>query len=67
MEEQTLTVPKISCGHCVNAIQKEISGMAGVSSVTGDPDTKTITVKWDTPASIAGIKSMLEEINYPAQ
>jgi copper chaperone CopZ len=66
MEKTSLTVPNISCGHCVASIKKELSEMDGVKSVEGDPETKEITVEWDAPASLDGIRSMLKEINYPA-
>jgi len=60
------SVPNISCGHCVNAIQKELSELAGVTSVEGDHDFKEVTVVWEAPATEENIKAMLKEINYPA-
>ena len=66
MEKQTLTVPKISCGHCVMAIKNELSERDGISSVEGNPEDKSITVEFDSPMTIDGIKATLEEINYPA-
>ena len=67
MEKQTFVVPNISCGHCVTAIKSELSEMDGVNSVEGDPDTKSITVKWESPTSTDVIKDKLKEINYPAE
>ena len=58
-------VPTINCEHCVNAIKSELNDLNGVKSVSGDPATKTITVDFDSPASVESIKSMLIEINYP--
>ncbi|UCG13059.1 MAG: heavy-metal-associated domain-containing protein [Deltaproteobacteria bacterium] len=66
MENKTLSVPNISCGHCVAAIKKELSEMEGVSRVEGDPATKSITLEWDAPATLDKIRDMLKEINYPA-
>ena len=66
MENATLSVPNISCGHCVMAIQKALNGTDGVSKVEGDPDTKEIRVQFDSPATLDKIKSILKEINYPA-
>jgi hypothetical protein len=37
-----------------------------VVSATGDVETKTVTVEWESPATWDGIKSLLDEINYPA-
>ena len=67
MEKQTFVVPNISCGHCVMAIKSELSEIDGVNSVEGDPDTKSITVKWEPPTSTDSIKEKLKEINYPAE
>jgi copper chaperone CopZ len=66
MEKQTLTVPNISCGHCVNSIKEELTEMSGVKCVDGNPDDKRITVEWEAPATLAAIKNALKEINYPA-
>jgi copper chaperone CopZ len=67
MQKQTFTVPNISCGHCVMSIKNELGDLAGVKTVEGDPNTKTITVEWDTPADVDKIKDTLKEINYPAE
>lgn len=66
MEKQTLTVPNITCGHCVMAIKNELSELDGVKTVDGDPSDKSITVEWDNPMTLEKIKSTLVEINYPA-
>ncbi|SHK29343.1 Copper chaperone CopZ [Desulfatibacillum alkenivorans DSM 16219] len=67
MEEKTFTVPNISCGHCVNAIKEELNEADGVAGVEGDPGSKTIKVKWDSPATEDSIRAILKEINYPAE
>jgi len=66
METKTLSIPNISCGHCVMSIKKELSEMEGVSEVEGDPGSKSITLEWDAPATLEKIKDTLKEINYPA-
>jgi copper chaperone CopZ len=67
MATETLKVPKISCGHCVNAIREELSSMAGVKQVTGDPQQKSITVDWESPATLETIRAALKGIDYPAE
>lgn len=67
MEKETLNVPNISCGHCVSAIESELSEVEGVTAVKADAATKTVTVQWEAPASMDGIRATLSEINYPAQ
>ena len=66
MEKQTFTISKISCGHCVATIQRELQDIDGVAKANGDPQTKTITVEWQTPASKSQIEARLAEIGYPA-
>ena len=66
MAKETLSIPNISCGHCVNAIKTELSEMKGVKSVEGSPEAKTVDVEWEEPASADKIKNTLKEINYPA-
>ena len=39
-----LTVPEMTCGHCEAAIQKEVSAVAGVSSVLVDLEAKLVIV-----------------------
>ena len=66
MATTTLSIPNISCGHCVMTIKRELSELEGVSNVEADADAKTVTVAWDTPANEDDIKALLAEINYPA-
>jgi copper chaperone CopZ len=67
MEKQTLSIPNISCGHCVMSIKNELGELKGVLRVNGDPEKKTITIEWDGPATLDLIKTTLREINYPAE
>ena len=66
MQTKTLTIPNISCGHCVMTIKKELSEIEGVSKVEGDPGSKSITLEWEEPATFETINETLKEINYPA-
>ena len=66
METKQLSIPNISCGHCVMTIKNELNEINGVTSVEGDQDSKTITIKWDSPATLEKIKEKLTEINYPS-
>jgi copper chaperone CopZ len=67
MNTDKLIVPNISCGHCVSAIESELSDLDGVTAVRADAETKTVTVGWDAPATMESIRATLDEINYPAQ
>lgn len=59
------SIPNISCGHCVNTIQMEISELDGVTSVIADQESKTATIEFESPATEESIKTLLVEINYP--
>jgi copper chaperone len=65
MENKKISIPNISCKHCIMAIKTELSEINGVQKVEGDPDSKTITVNWDAPATLEKINNKLKEINYP--
>jgi copper chaperone len=44
MADMTFVVPGISCGHCVNAVTREVSALNGVTRVDVDLPTKRVTV-----------------------
>jgi len=67
MTTVTYTVPAISCGHCTHTIETEVGELKGVQSVKADEATKKVVITFDAPASEESIKSLLAEINYPAE
>lgn len=66
MENQTFSIPNISCGHCVMTIKNELSELVGVKSVEGDTLGKSISVEWESPTTLQDIRYTLKEINFPA-
>jgi len=66
MEKKTFSIPNISCGHCVMSIKNELRELEGVTSVEGNPETKSIDVEWNAPITEDKLKETLKEINYPA-
>ena len=65
MEEKTVHIPAISCGHCIMTIERELTELAGISSVRINADTKMVTVKWRAPLAWDTIQQMLYDIGYP--
>jgi copper chaperone len=66
MTEKTFHVPSISCGHCVNTIQREVGELPGVASVAADESSKRVTLAWDDAAtSWDEVVALMEEINFP--
>jgi copper chaperone CopZ len=47
-------------------IKNELSELIGVTKAEGDPKSKTITVEWESPATLELIKKTLKQINYPS-
>jgi copper chaperone CopZ len=64
MKTVTLKIPSISCSHCIHTITTELMSITGVKKVTGDENTKTVTVEFDMPATLEIIRDVLTEINY---
>lgn len=50
MVHEVLSVPDVSCNHCVSAIEGAVGALAGVSSVKVDLDRKDVTVAYDSAA-----------------
>jgi copper chaperone CopZ len=58
MSTITYSVPGVSCAHCKAAIEGEVAGVPGVTSVDVDLDAKTVTVvgeQLDAGALVAAI------------
>jgi copper chaperone CopZ len=65
MATKTVEAPAISCAHCVHTIQRELSGLPGVTAVRADAATKKVTVEWDeTRTDWEAIRRLLDEIGY---
>jgi copper chaperone CopZ len=67
MTTKTVTIPAISCGHCVLTVENEVSEINGVQSVSADQDSKQAIIEWDDPATWDEIRALLIDIEYPAQ
>ncbi len=57
-----LSVPGISCGHCVAAITGEVQAVAGVERVEVSIDAKTVTVTG--LFDVAAIEAAIIEAGY---
>jgi copper chaperone CopZ len=65
MTSKTVSVPNISCGHCVMTIQREVGELEGVTDVKAEQATKKVTVSWDPIATEwEEIERVMKEINY---
>ena len=66
-EQITLSVPAVSCAHCVASVDEALGGLDGVGTVTTDLDRKQVRVSLDpTRVSVDRLVAALDEAGYPA-
>ena len=66
MEHITLSVPDVSCAHCVASVDEALSGIDGVSTVATDLGSKEVAVSFDpTHVSVDRLTAALDEAGYP--
>jgi copper chaperone len=66
-ETQTvvLSVPDVSCEHCVKTINGALGGLAGVASVETDIPSKSVRLTYDPgQVSMDAIEAALDEEGY---
>jgi copper chaperone len=64
-EEVILSVPDVSCEHCVHAIDSALSPLPGVESVETDLTSKTVRLRYDpTQTPMMTIESALDDAGY---
>jgi copper chaperone len=61
MTSKTVSVPGISCGHCKEAIEGEVTKVSGVAGVNVDIDAKTVAV---TGGDDAAIRDAIDEAGF---
>jgi copper ion binding protein len=66
IERVTLSVPDVSCEHCVKTVDTALTSLPGVSTATTDLASKQVTVSYDPDeVSISRIVTTLDEAGYP--
>jgi copper chaperone CopZ len=65
METVTLSIPNISCHHCIMTIKRESGFVQGVEFVSGDVEGKTATFKVASEQALKALKATLAEAGYP--
>ncbi len=65
VQETVLSVPDVSCEHCVNAINGALKDLPGVETVNTDIPTKTVLLRFDpNKVTMENIEAVLDEIGY---
>lgn len=60
----TYKVTGMTCGHCVDAVTKELGTLAGVTDVAVDLDGGTVTVASDAPLDQETVRAAVDEAGY---
>lgn len=65
MVETTLSVPDISCEHCVKTINGALGAAEGVTQVSTDIPSKTVRLSYDaSQIDMAKIEEILDDAGY---
>jgi copper chaperone CopZ len=65
VREVVLSVPEISCEHCVHTINGALGQLAGVEAVETDIPSKTVRLRYDAgTVTLAAIEAALDEEGY---
>ena len=65
MSRTTLSIPDISCNHCVMTISRETGFVDGVEFVSSDVEAKSATLQVENQEALAALKAALAEAGYP--
>ena len=65
IEEIVLSVPDVSCEHCVKTVNGALGALAGVEAVSTDIPTKSVHLRYDAgQLSMEQIETTLDEAGY---
>jgi copper ion binding protein len=65
VQETVLSVPEISCEHCVHTINTALGKLPGVESVSTDIPSQTVRLRYDpSQVSLEAIETTLDEAGY---
>ncbi|WP_121613563.1 copper chaperone CopZ [Mesobacillus foraminis] len=68
MENVTLNVNGMSCGHCVKAIEGSVGELKGVEKVSVDLENAKVAIQFDADAvSLEKIKETIDDQGYDVE
>lgn len=68
MENVTLNVKGMSCGHCVKAVEDSVGALNGVNEVNVNLEGGTVAVQFDGNAvNVDKIKETIEDQGYDVE
>ncbi len=60
----TYQVSGMTCGHCVQAVTREVSALDGVDTVDVDPASGAVTATRQQPLPTDGVRAAVDEAGY---
>ncbi len=65
VQELTLSIPDVSCEHCVKTINGALGSLQGVEAVSTDIPTKSVSLRYDpSKVSMKQIETTLDDAGY---
>jgi len=65
IQDVTLSVPDVSCEHCVKTVNGALGALAGVEAVSTDIPTKSVHLRYDPgQLSMQQIETTLDDAGY---
>ncbi len=65
VQEVTLSVPDVSCEHCVKTIDGALGALPGVEAISTDIPTKSVRLSYDaSKLSMEQIEATLDDVGY---
>ena len=68
VQQATLSVPDISCGHCEATVKQAVGALDGVQAVDASAETQEVVVSFDpNRVGMAQIAAALGKAGYPVE
>jgi len=64
MNTSTYFVAGMTCAHCIGAVTREVSGVPGVTGVSVELASGSVTIKSSAPLADALVEAAVEEAGY---
>jgi copper chaperone len=65
VQDMVLSVPDVSCGHCVQTINSSLGALKGVEDVSTDLQTKTVSFRYHPDeVTLEQIEATLDDAGY---
>ncbi|WP_339337799.1 MULTISPECIES: heavy-metal-associated domain-containing protein [unclassified Croceitalea] len=63
--QKTVEIQNLKCGGCEAIIIKKLNAEKGVQGIIVDVENSTVSLNYDTPATLKKAKNILTKLGYP--